>query len=250
MTCSISELTKFEVHARDGRVGRVKDVYFDDDRLIVRHLVVDTGGWITGRQVLVSPHAVERLDHDSRTIVANLSRDQIEKAPGIDTDKPVSRQHEMEHYDYYGYPYYWTGFETWGALAYPMAYAGQAAGAGAAGAIAADQRDAAPADRVAAEEREALRRASDPHLRSSSEVIGYHIRAVDGSIGSLDDLLFDEGTWRITQLIVDTGKWLPGKRVGVAAERLHGVDWAQREVEVNLTREDIKASSPADADGT
>lgn len=41
------------------------------------------------------------------------------KSPGIDTEKPVSRQHETAYYGYYGYPPYWTGDYLWGAYPYP-----------------------------------------------------------------------------------------------------------------------------------
>jgi uncharacterized protein YrrD len=46
------------VLASDGEIGKVKEIYFDDDRWVVRYLVVDTGGWLTRRHVLISPHAV------------------------------------------------------------------------------------------------------------------------------------------------------------------------------------------------
>ncbi|TFZ04692.1 PRC-barrel domain-containing protein [Ramlibacter rhizophilus] len=242
MLMSAKELSGYDVHARDGKIGRVHDLYFDDERLAVRHLVVDTGGWISGRRVLVSPHAVEQLDRDARRLVANLTREQVEKAPGVDTDKPVSRQQEIEHYDYYQYPYYWTGFGLWGSMAYPLAYATPASAAGVAGGYAAEASDGATSDPVQRERLQAERDAADPHLRSAHEVTGYHIEAVDGAIGHLSDLLFEGGSWRIEQLVVDTRNWLPGKHVALDARTLHRVDWGERKLYVNLTREQVKGS--------
>ena len=46
----------------EGEVGTVKDIYFDDERWVVRYLVVDTGGWLGGRSVLISPYAVQSID--------------------------------------------------------------------------------------------------------------------------------------------------------------------------------------------
>lgn len=45
----------------------------------------------------------------------------IKSSPDIDTNKPVSRQHEVQYSDYYGYPYYWGGDGLWGdSLYYPV----------------------------------------------------------------------------------------------------------------------------------
>src|SRR5690625_2725863 len=47
----------------------------------------------------------------------------------------------------------------------------------------------------------------------ASKTIGYDIHASDGAIGSLDDLLFDDAGWTIRWAVIDTGTWLPGRRV-------------------------------------
>lgn len=62
MLHSASELTGHAIEAADGRIGSVKDVYFDDEHRTVRYLVADTGTWLPGRRVLLPPHAVERVD--------------------------------------------------------------------------------------------------------------------------------------------------------------------------------------------
>ena len=45
----------------------------------------------------------------------------MKDSPDIDTERPVSRQHEISYFGYYGYPVYWTGGGLWGAGAYPNA---------------------------------------------------------------------------------------------------------------------------------
>ncbi len=49
MLRSMKDLHGFAIHASDGDIGRVADCLFDDDRWAVRYLVVDTGGWLSGR---------------------------------------------------------------------------------------------------------------------------------------------------------------------------------------------------------
>jgi uncharacterized protein YrrD len=97
MLHNIKELTGFSVGATDGEIGKVKDAYFDDQRWAIRHLVVDTGGWLSERKVLVSPRSVRGIDWNDEVIRVDLTKDQVKDSPSIDTDRPVSRQHEIDY---------------------------------------------------------------------------------------------------------------------------------------------------------
>ena len=110
MLHSIQQRYGEKLRATDGEIGHVRDFYFDDKTWTIRYLVADTGGWLTDRQVLISPHALGHLYPQGKVFLVNLTREQIEKSPSIDEHKPVSRQHEEEYHRYYGYPYY---AETW-----------------------------------------------------------------------------------------------------------------------------------------
>ena len=80
----------------------------------------------------------------------------------------------------------------------------------------------------------------DCHLRSSNAVIGYHIKATDGDIGHLEDLLVDDYTWAIRYLIVDTSNWWGGQHVLVAPDWITDVRWSEAKVSVDLTRQAVK----------
>lgn len=107
MLRSVNDLEGYAIEASDGKVGKVIEFYFDDEKWTVRYLVADTGGWLTGRKVLISPSALGDIDWDSRQLHVDMPKKRVENSPDIDTDKPVSRQHERAYYDYYSYPYYW-----------------------------------------------------------------------------------------------------------------------------------------------
>jgi hypothetical protein len=107
MLRSINQLFGTKLGAADGEIGHVKDFYFDDRNWAIRYLVADTGSWLPGRQVLLSPYSVGRLDQAEKILRVNLTRKQIEDSPSIDLHKPVSRQYEEEYYRYFGWPYYW-----------------------------------------------------------------------------------------------------------------------------------------------
>ena len=108
------ELNDYKLGARDGEIGKVKEFYFDDQSWTIRYLVADTGGWLTGRRVLISPHALDRANEEERVIPADLTRTQIEKSPSLGTDRPVSRQYEWDYHSYYGWPTYWDSPYTGG----------------------------------------------------------------------------------------------------------------------------------------
>jgi uncharacterized protein YrrD len=82
------------IHARDGEIGRVDEILFDDEQWTVRYLIVDTGHWLQGRKVLIAPIALGALEPDRHILNVNLTRDQVEGSPGVDTNEPVSRQWE------------------------------------------------------------------------------------------------------------------------------------------------------------
>ncbi|HVL58179.1 MAG TPA: PRC-barrel domain-containing protein [Burkholderiaceae bacterium] len=275
MLRTASELTGFTVAGSDGDVGTLEDLYFDDTKWAVRHFVVDAGGWLTGRKVLLSPRAAVAIDWDSRRLTLDLTKRQIEDSPDIDTDKPVSRQHEVLLYDYYGYPYYWSGPYLWGDAGFPAIMPGTwhapdeavptsaeranrtrgAAGLGTAadtGSVATrgptpayapgTQRDRLTGD-VAIDERQR----GDPHLRSARNVTGYDIRATDDFIGHVEDLLIDDEDWSIPLIVVDTRNWWPGKKVLLAPSRIDAISWEDGRVTVKLTREQVENSAEFDA---
>jgi len=88
---------------------------------------------------------------------------------------------------------------------------------------------------------------ADGHLRATEQIIGFHIKATDGEIGHVDDLLIDEDSWRISYLVVDTSNWIGGKSVAISPHVLRSVDWANGLLEVAITREAVKQSPPMDS---
>jgi uncharacterized protein YrrD len=219
MLRTAKQLTGLRMGATDGEIGRVHEFLFDDKHWTIRYLVADTGGWLAGRQVLISPVALEPVNELEGVLPVRLTRARIEESPPVSSELPVSRQHEVEFLGYYGWPNYWYGPLAWGASAYPLPYA-----------------PAPEADRVADEA------AGDPHLRSTSAVTGYHISAKDGEIGHVDDFIIDDESWAIRYLVVDTRNWWFGKQVVIAPQWISHIDWAESKVSVDLTRDEIKAA--------
>jgi uncharacterized protein YrrD len=231
MQQALTALLDLSVDAIDGDIGSVDDVLFEDDSWTIRYLVVDTGKWLTGRKVLLSPVAVRDIAWGQRRLRVRFTREQVRSSPDIDTDKPVSRQQERAYFDYYGYPYYWAGPLRWGAVPLPPPRENP-------------QGFEARAAEPNVPNAEGEQQPADPHLRSAKTLIGYHIAALDGAIGHVQDLLYDERDWSIQSVAVDTRNWLPGRHVAVPIERVDSVRWDDRTIKIALTQDAVRQSSP------
>lgn len=228
MLNTVSHLTESTITASDGPIGHVKAAYFDDQAWAIRYLVVDTGDWTAGRQVLLSPYSVQQPVGHGESLTVKLSREQVRNSPDIDTHQPISRQHERALLGYYAHPTYWEGEGLWGMGNEPVAPSGL-------------QREVQAEVDKALHERDV--RAGDLHLRDATRVIGYDIQATDDSIGHVQDFIFDDETWAIRYLVVDTSNWWPlGRKVLIGVNWADGIDWATRKVHVRLTREQVEAS--------
>jgi hypothetical protein len=216
MLHSVRDLGSYAIEAVDGDIGRVRDVYFDDRGWKIRYLVADTGHWLAGRRVLISPRHVRAADPDHRLVRAALTRAQITDCPDVATDPPVSRQHEVDFYRYYGLPY-----------AAAMAVPG----------------------RLGVRDLETCWRPHErgnPHLRSARAVTHDYVHALDGDIGHVADFLCEDASWTIRHLVVATGSWWPGRKVLVPVEWVTWVSWEAGTVDVHLRSETIKLAPEYD----
>ena len=241
MLRSLKDLENCAIGATDGPIGQIKDFYFDDDAWVIRYLVVDTGSWLSGRMVLISPMSVVQPNWADRVLPVAITQEQVRMSPDIDTDRPVSRQHEAAYLGYYGYPPYWGGTGTWGEGMYPYATPPDYAGMGVDGAA----RELE--DRAYARAERERHRHDNPHLRSCRAVLGYHIHATDGEIGHVETLLVDERNWAIRYMVVNTSNWWLGHKVLVAPQWISGVHWADESVTVDLSRAAIQGAPTYDS---
>jgi len=211
-------LNGYSLKSLNGEIGKVKEFYFDDQYWTIRYLVANTGNWLMGRQVLLSPYALDAVIKEEHDIKINLTKEQIESSPPLSSDKPVSQQFEISYVGYYGYPMYWRGPYIWGAYPYI-------------------QRNP-----ELMTEFNPQKSSWDSHLRSTHEVSGYHIQATDGEIGHIEDFIIDDETWTIRYLIINTANWWSGKKLLLSPQWIERVSWDESKVFVNHSLETIKRS--------
>ncbi|MDB5409426.1 MAG: hypothetical protein JWL84_4338 [Rhodospirillales bacterium] len=214
-----SRLTGAAIAASDGEIGSVDDLLFDDTDWTIRWIVVDTGGWLAGRKVLLPPSCLgEPTDNGGRLPVL-LTRRQVEDSPPAENEEALlSRRYEEAMLAHYALAPYWSD-------PVPVALAG-------------DRPASAPPGGGDAQ----------PALRSMREVTGTGIHAIDGEIGHVEDFLVDSDGWAVRYMIADTRNWLPGKKVLISPRWLRGTQGERGDVDVALTRRQIEDSPEWDPD--
>lgn len=213
----IKDIENFKLVNEKQELGFIKDFYIDDLSWITRYIVIDTGNWLTGKKVLISPFSLKKPNFIDKVIYTDLTKEEIENSPSISDEEPVSRQHEINLNKYYGWPAYWS-----------MTTSMQG--------ILEDVR------REIKEKEESKNK--DPHLRSIRELRNYNVEAVDGDVGVVDSFIIDDENWIIKYIVLDTRKWLHwmpgGKYFLIAPEWTKKIEWNNSKIVVDLDKETIE----------
>lgn len=233
MLHTLNDLTGFSINATDGKIGAVKDCYFDDKQWVIRYFIVETGTWLGNRKVLLSPISIKYLNLEEKTIALSITMNQVKNSPQVDTHQPISQQYEIDYLSYYGYPAYWGNAGFWGAYASPAMIA-----SGSAASLLQRNDDLKIADTFVA----AQSAPNDLHLRSCNDTIQYQVQALDGELGHLHGLLVDEDTWAVRYFIVSTGNWWLGHQVLMAPSWIKEINWIDAKISVDMTRQQLKSA--------
>jgi uncharacterized protein YrrD len=221
----MKKLRGYNIRATDGYIGKAYEFYFDDKSWSIRYLVVDIGNWFSGRQVIIKPSVFNQPDWKNKELPVLLMKEEVANNPSIDSDKPISRQRADEmkkriDRSIYGlYGEYGVGMP-----------------------IMTEKQVEKESDDEALDQENKV----DMHLRSTREIIGYGIQAIDGSIGRIDDFIVDDETWVIKYIVVNTREWLPGRKILILPDRVKNIKWSESKVYVDLPKKTIKESPGVD----
>jgi len=228
MLQSVKELCRFRVQATDGKVGKAEDFYIEDGSWSVRYLLVNTGRFLLSNRVLVPPVYFGLADPKSRVLPVSLTKDQVLHCATSETEEPVSRRNERLVVSHYGGALYRRGGGPVGAVHGTVSSL----------ALALAEADESTSPSAALD--------SGPALRSTQEVIGYQIEALDGPLGVAEDFLLDDDGWVIRYLLVNTKSWKPGRQVLIPPSWVQTVSWAESRIHVTVRREKLKAGQRFD----
>jgi len=218
MLINAKTLTGHKLHAIDGAFGKVEEFYFDDRNFSLRYLVAETGNWLTGRTILISPYALVTVDESEKSIVVNLTKAQIENSPALETDQPISRKYEEDYHEYYEWPTYWSGIEIGG---YDSLFLKTAS-----------KKD---------DDCFSLNKMRDPHLISTEDMIGYQVEAKDShEIGFVEDFVLDDSTWDIRNLIIKSARATLPNEVIVSSTDVERIDFEGSKLYLKIPIEKLK----------
>lgn len=201
MHVCLSDILRRRLVTVDDSSACVIDCLFDECAWKMRYLVIDTGNWLPGRQLLISPVCVHAEAWCADSMIINLTSEQMEHSPDVDSAKPVSRKCEERIAEHYGWPMYWLGDVGAGV---PVTHI------------------PGPERSLAAEDIE-----RQTSLRSFMEVQGYDVHDGNGRMGSAADFIVDTAGARLVHLVVNTGNWIRDRKVKVACENIEAIDWAE-----------------------
>lgn len=215
----LSKVIGITVETKDGKTGKVKDLLFDEKSWTIRYLEADFGNLFASQKVLIPKVFFSVPEWDKGNLLLDLTEAEIGKCPKLNEYQPVSRKYEEELYKHYSIQPYWEG-----------AYMGSMGGI-------------APPRSIQKTDKHVKESELDTILRSFNEVEGYHIKALDGKMGHIEDIIADDENWQITYVVIDTKNWLPwSKKVLIAIEWMESISYVEREVKVKLKVDSIKDS--------
>jgi hypothetical protein len=201
---------------------------------LTRYLVVDTGKWLPGEEVMISPIEIVKENWKDKTLHVALTREEIKNRHDIDTDPPVSRQKELERFTSLQLTPFWT---TSLILVPPSLLPSLT-----------PSSNKEPMNGEASSGGNLKGTKAKFQLRSTKEVIGYRINARDGTFGNILDFIIHDGTvdqvsaWVIRYIVVDMNDHSPDKKVLLSPMWIDKVSWEEETVDIDLLIESIKRS--------
>ena len=230
MLQSTKDLHGYTIHATNGDLGTVRTLYFDDEGGCIHYLVVDTGGWFSGKHVLLPAEVLGQPDSENQRLAVALTQEEVRQSPEVPKHMSASAYDETGMSTHAGRNIYWSTdpFVLQSVAMRPASVPVPAAPPETPPSPATMQGRGAP-------------------LRSTRDVLGYYIQAKDGQIGHVEDFLIDPEIWHIRYMVIDTRNWLPGRKVLVSLQWIQQIRWDDMQVVVELTRDRIKNSPEYDA---
>lgn len=224
MKRSMNEIIGHSIITRDGTKGKIKDFLFDRDSWQVRYIEADFGTLFSSDRILIPRTMLADSHISDEDLHLNVTTSLIKLGPKPEENLPVSRQYEEKINQYYNQEFYWTG-PGYGVAGEPETMAGP----GYPRRIPSYSMD---------EDME-----PGSNLHSFKEVKGYNIHATDDTLGGVDDLIFDDDSWQIWYMVVDTNSWLPwSKKVLIDISFIENINYEDREAEINLHTDVIKSA--------
>ncbi len=220
-----SRFESTKIRAADGPFGTIQTFLFDQERWVVRYVVVKYGFLLWGGTVLVSPVSVDGPVSAGEALRTKLTKDQLKSSPSADLAKPISRRKEEEFHRYHEIPVYWSGAGLWGTAMTPTEVG-------------------AMVPRPGSQSEPLVSGDDQYYLRSTAELEGYVVHARDGVVGEVSDFIIEDTTWAIRYLRINPSKLAGLDSLIISPHWISDISWLERKTTVDMTVETL-AAAPA-----
>jgi len=99
---SVSEISGYHIHATDGKIGQLSDVLIEDSDWTLRYLIVNTGNWWQGKEVLISPRSTQSIRWTEHLVYLGVTRDRVRTSPEYDASRPTDIAFDRDMAGHYG----------------------------------------------------------------------------------------------------------------------------------------------------
>ena len=211
---STKSLKGFSVNARDGNIGSLSSLHFDDQSWDVSYLVVELGKLINTKKVLILPTLAHNLSWFGHYIKVDLTRDQVKNSLPFHEDLPISYKKEYlreKNFEALHIADSWTG------SLFPLWFS--------------------DTDKVD----EAFCEQSHKNLRSTVVVGDYKVIDKDAKqVGKVKDFILDDESWKIKYLVIDTNGIYPFGDVLLSTFHIDGFNTDFGEISIDIDKNQLE----------
>ncbi|WP_087973228.1 PRC-barrel domain-containing protein [Oceanobacillus rekensis] len=217
-----SQLKDYNIVATDGELGKVKDLYVDDQKWDLRYVSIDTRKWLPGKKVLLSPTSFVGVNEEEKKLEVKYDKETVRNSPDVPEESQLSRETEQRLEEYYG----------WGPnLADPVIYGG--------GQMATVNLIRTPQPTTTEPLYDPVNPEDD--LRSGDEVIGFRVHANNGKLGNVADFIYDDAHWKIRYVVVESRDSILNTKYYVYnTDKIESADWLEGDLYINGSLETLE----------
>ena len=221
MLRSVESFLGYRISAKDGEIGAIESLHFDDNSWKIKYLVVDIVDFFNSERVLLFPTLAHDMSWVDESIKVDLTKEQIKSATPYSADLPVSDQHELLEGKNLQSLYL---AEPWSGSVLPLWI-----------------------PQASKESEDLVTEIGDQNLRCTKLVKNRAVKSKGEKIGQLKDFIIDTQDWSIRYLVVDTNGILPYGDVLLAPHHLSA--WAQDDscIEADIDSEALKSCPKYDS---
>lgn len=214
-----SSLLAYNINATDGEMGKIKDLYMDEN-WNVRYVIVDTRKWLPERKVLLPPSAFSGIHEEDETVDVEYDKSTVKDSPTVPENTDLTRDKENQLINYFGW---YRDDVLISAEQRPLGlFRGQ------------EEAERHRYSDELMEEEDRLLEHRDNNLRSHQELIGARVHAKDGKIGKIIDFIRDD-TWNIKYIVLTSTDLQVQDHYRYPVEQITSIDWYEGDVYLDET---------------